>query len=614
VGRIQRTNYRKQHTLDGGVDQYHEPIELKDNKLQEASDIFIDANDVFKRPGKQRWGGASTLEYTDGFNGVHEFIDEDGTQRILAASGTDLFQVTSTTKNSLDTITDEDIHFHTLKGRCFYNGAVTQGKLIKDVSSDVGLDNPTTAPTTAVGAAGALTGSYAVKVTYVIEVGGVRTYESNPPDADSNSTTLAAQQLNLSSVPVSPDARVTHRYIYRTTAGGSKYYYDGKIADNTTTTYTTNVIDAILGDEVEYTHGQPVHGDVSVGCSERQFWISGNKLYYSELAQFVEYLEYSNSLNFITMPNNGLCVGLKSLYNQNTGKEDLYIFQEDAISILPNGDPNVAIYTSINYLGLLQQDSIVEYNGWLVFLTQKQSMGMVKGGQFVDISSRNIPVSITEAFNKEEARGALIFDHYYAITTQNDSGKLYNTQTWVCDLRKIVEVQNGMADAVWFPWELNAKYLLQLKDGTVLMFGSNDGYIYTLSLADKYDEDGAGAVTEIEASLRTKNFDGSNIITLKQPRVLALTGKFESQIEVRPYSYKEQSNALMNYNTLDAVFIMGLSLMGSRTTNFVKMLEEPIPCATVGNTFSFEITARNRDGYFKLNGIQYTVKEFGRLL
>ena len=244
-------------------------------------------------------------------------------------------------------------------------------------------------------------------------------------------------------------------------------------------------------------------------------------------------------------------------------------------------------------------------------MTQKNSVGMVKGGQFIDITSRNIPVSIKAASNKTDARASLIFDHYYAITTDSDGG-FTNDETWVCDLRRVVAVQNDMADAVWFPWALEAKYWIQLKNNTVLMFDSTDGYIYEVSFDNKYDEDKDGNVVEIVSTLRTKNFKGNNLFSLKQPRMLFLSGKFENDIKVVPYYFRGKAASEMLYEPLENVFIAGISIMGTPLTSFVNMLEAPVPCETVGNSFSFQFRSENRDTFFQLSDIQFTFKEFER--
>lgn len=88
--------------------------------------------------------------------------------------------------------------------------------------------------TAAVGAAGALTGTFRYKVTYLTKYG----VESNA-GAVSNSVTLAAQRASLTAIPVSSDTQVIARRIYRD-ANDGVYKFVHEIGDNSTTTYTDN--------------------------------------------------------------------------------------------------------------------------------------------------------------------------------------------------------------------------------------------------------------------------------------------------------------------------------------------------------------------------------------
>lgn len=121
-----------------------------------------------------------------------------------------------------------------------------------------GIDAPSTNPSAAAGAAGALTGVYNYLITYYNSNTG---HESNS-NATAATVTLAGQRADLSSIPVSADAQVTRRRIYRTTAGGSIYFYLAEIADNSTTTYTDNALDATLStQEVPVDNDPPPHLD-----------------------------------------------------------------------------------------------------------------------------------------------------------------------------------------------------------------------------------------------------------------------------------------------------------------------------------------------------------------
>ena len=61
MARTQKTNYSQTVSQAGGVDEYKDPIEIANDRMQSASDIYIDADDVFKRPGKLRWGSGKAL-------------------------------------------------------------------------------------------------------------------------------------------------------------------------------------------------------------------------------------------------------------------------------------------------------------------------------------------------------------------------------------------------------------------------------------------------------------------------------------------------------------------------------------------------------------------------
>lgn len=103
---------------------------------------------------------------------------------------------------------------------------------------------PTTAPTCALGSAGALTGACYYMATYVTSLG------ETDSTAVSSVITPSAQRINLTNIPVSGNPDVIARRIYRTPAGALDNFL-GKlvatISDNTTTTYTDNTADGALG-------------------------------------------------------------------------------------------------------------------------------------------------------------------------------------------------------------------------------------------------------------------------------------------------------------------------------------------------------------------------------
>lgn len=96
------------------------------------------------------------------------------------------------------------------------------------------LGDPSAAPTVATGAAGALTGTFYYRVTF-IDVEDCET-KTGPASA---SVSPAAQQVSLTAIPIG-GAGVTGRRIYRSTSATGVFRFVAELADNVTTTYTDN--------------------------------------------------------------------------------------------------------------------------------------------------------------------------------------------------------------------------------------------------------------------------------------------------------------------------------------------------------------------------------------
>ncbi len=119
----------------------------------------------------------------------------------------------------------------------------------------------------------ALTGGYLYVVTYYRS--GNYPVESNP-SPESTIVYPDGEKLDLSSIPISPDPKCDTRRIYRTTAGGSTFYWLDDIDDNTTTTYEDDINDDTLlgGDEVSYDRGVPPLGKY-MEVWDNRLWIAG---------------------------------------------------------------------------------------------------------------------------------------------------------------------------------------------------------------------------------------------------------------------------------------------------------------------------------------------------
>jgi hypothetical protein len=109
------------------------------------------------------------------------------------------------------------------------------------------IRTPAGAPTMAAGAAGALTGTFRCKVSFVIKDDLGNDLAEGPLSIPSTTVTVAAQKIVVSNIPTSGNTSVNCRRVYRTTAGPGEVYFEWfDLDDNTTTTFTDDAPDAAI--------------------------------------------------------------------------------------------------------------------------------------------------------------------------------------------------------------------------------------------------------------------------------------------------------------------------------------------------------------------------------
>lgn len=137
-------------------------------------------------------------------------------------------------------------------------------------------------------------------------------------------------------------------------------------------------------------------------------------------------------------------------------------------------------------------------------------------------------------------------------------------------------------------------------------------YIFNLAAENKSDTDESDAETDIQTNFKTKAFLGGSLFAMKRPILMSVRGIFERAFTVIPYAYITKAKGSMTFQTIEAAFIMGKSLMGTPTTTFKRKLEQPIPASVVGNKYCFEFQFYNKDFRFELTGFDHTFQTFGR--
>ena len=181
-------------------------------------------------------------------------------------------------------------------------------------------------------------------------------------------TATAGQSVTLTDIPVSSDAQVDQRKIYRTLANGARYYWLATIDDNTVTTYKDGHPDSYLGSRM----GEDK--DILPNCKFAEWWddrlwvldATNNIAYYSEI-DYPE--EFDTDVRFITFRQqfaDDECTGMIAY------KDALYIFKRKAIYIVlkqPGGTYGRYLITCD--VGCVAPWSIVEANNTLMFLSYR---------------------------------------------------------------------------------------------------------------------------------------------------------------------------------------------------------------------------------------------------
>jgi len=258
---------------------------------------FDEWGNLVKRAGYVKYNTAELTEKLK-ITGLHRFYKQtESSKYTLAVSGTKLYDLTDATdhlgtpiKESLTT--GAETFFIDFVDRCL----IANGKenLLKTDGTNVylvGITAPT-APSGVAASSGSLSaGDYMFKVTYVDADGN----ESNPSVASSAVTVTAGQKVTLT-IPVysGSDYSIAKRNIYRTLAGGASYYYDGQVADNSTTTFSSTQSDATLVTQNslenyhEENHNAPPNAPSLLAKRGGRIYLAvGNKLYFSK-----RYYEY----------------------------------------------------------------------------------------------------------------------------------------------------------------------------------------------------------------------------------------------------------------------------------------------------------------------------------
>lgn len=200
---------------------------------------------ITKRNSRAKYGGMSTLGTSRVIFADRYYKNSDSTKTQIIAYSTFLKKGNDSTgaftniKTGLTTsLRWKSLTFKDLWYGC--NGTNTNQVYTGSACEDMGVPIPTAPSGVDSGVVGNPNGAYKYKVTYLID-----SYQEGTASSASDTVTVSSKKITVT-IPVSTNTRVTHRYLYRTAASGSIYYFCAEIANNTDTAYTDNIADASL--------------------------------------------------------------------------------------------------------------------------------------------------------------------------------------------------------------------------------------------------------------------------------------------------------------------------------------------------------------------------------
>lgn len=302
------------------------------------------------------------------FTGLFDYVKSDGTRIPVATALSGIYRYGSPVSNAWNALsltsaggnrtgTVNDYYDFVVLRDILYASNGVNGNLKYDGTDvhNMGVTAPSSAATAALGAAGVLTGNYSYKITFY---NSAKAHESNP-SAASNTVTASSSRIDLTGIPVSSDAQVNRRRIYRTTTGGGVWLFLAEIADNTTTIYTDNAADSTLGIQIEeFANGVPPSAAIMEVYKGRVFSVQkdSSRVWFSK--QNFPNAVHSNDFRDLDPDDGDAATGLRRLYGQ------IIAFKNDSIWNGFGDDRNTfAFERQVNGIGSVNNVGIVAIPG-----------------------------------------------------------------------------------------------------------------------------------------------------------------------------------------------------------------------------------------------------------
>lgn len=179
------------------------------------------------------------------------------------------------------------------------------------------------------------------------------------------SATPVNQIVNLSAIPTSSDTQVTGRKLYRTTSGGSEFFWLATIYDNYQTTFVDNIPDIALGVKLEDDHDLVPNGKFSAWWDER-LWVSGDDVVYYGQYSYPEHFHLAT--RYATVQRGDQSDEITGLVPY---KDALYVFRKRSIYAIQKTSLGYGLFLITDDVGCIAPFSLVTVNNMLMFLSYR---------------------------------------------------------------------------------------------------------------------------------------------------------------------------------------------------------------------------------------------------
>lgn len=442
---------------------------------------FNQFGQLCKRKGYVKYN-STTLDASHKIIGLHRFYKSSSANKeFLAVCNKTIYKLDATSPHNGTSIigstsltADKDTFFANYYNTCYIvNGADGLFKYDGTHFYKVGMTLPS-APTYNSQINGLLTpGSYKFRVTYVDSDG----YESNGSIASSEMTAGANPNDGIKiNVSTSSDPKVTKRNVYRTTVGGSTFYFDGTISDNTSTTYnstqsnTTISLNSIL----HVDHDAPPSTPHLICKRRSRLLLADDGAFYISQVSDVEYFP----VDWLIYTKDR-----QKIFGLMEQQESLAVFTEDSIErLIGQDEDNFEFVNAYSTEGCIAMRSLVNCENLLLYL------GCDGIYYFDGVTSKiiNIPLSeyINDNINSTYAylSSATYFDNKYLLSYPKGTSTVPNETVYI-DFRTGATGIYNYGFSCYCKWDRGT-------DGNQLYGGSNtEGRIY--KIGEALTDDGA---------------------------------------------------------------------------------------------------------------------------